>query len=451
MSLYYLPIARYTHSVLIAKLTSSFLKETFADARKTFTSKEGLKSLYGVSLYRNATYLTLNTAVMAFCGFFFWMVVARFYTEAEVGFGSAIISAISLIASISLVGLNTSLIRFLPQADKPQELMNTCYTLSGLVSLIVASVFIAGLGFWSPALVFINQNVVFISAFIVFALLWTLASLVDSTFVARRRAGFVLSKNTIYSVLKIPLPILLILFFRTFGIVASWGIAIAIALAVSLFLFLPKVQNPYKPVPNLKLGLIKNMWQYSGGNYLANLLASSPPLILPLIVVNLLGAEQNAYFYIAWAIAGLLSAIPGAISQSLFAEGSHFEDKLRENVMKSLKFTFLLLVPAVTVLILVGKWLLLLFGQSYSLNALKLLWILSLSSLPLAINYIYTSILRVKSRIKELMTIWGFIALAVLLASYLIMPITGIIGIGYAWLGAQTVVAIYVLARKLSV
>jgi len=387
---------------------------------------------------------------MALCGFFFWMVVARFYTEAEVGFGSAIISAISLTAIISLVGLNTSLIRFLPHADKPQELINTCYTLSGLVSLIVSGIFVAGLGFWSPALAFVRQNAIFTAAFIVFALLWTLSSLVDSTFIARRRAALVLSKNTIYSVLKIPMPVLLVLFFHTFGIVASWGIAIAIALAASLFLFLPKVQNPYKPVPTLKLSLIKDMWQYSGGNYFANLLASSPAFILPLMVVNLLGAEQNAYFYIAWAIAGLLFAIPGAVSQSLFVEGSHLEDKLRESIIKSLKFTFLLLVPAVIMLILLGKWLLLLFGQSYSLNALKLLWMLSLSSLPLSINHLYSSILRVQSRIKELMTIWGFIALAVLLASYLIMPATGVMGIGNAWLGAHAVVAIYILgSRKL--
>jgi len=433
------------------KLRNLPVLKIITEAIDTITSRQRLKRVITTPLYSNAFYLMLNTAVMALCGFFFWMVVARFYTEAEVGFSSAIISAISLIAIISLVGLNTSLIRFLPQADKPQELMNTCYTLSSLVSLIVASVFVVGLGFWSPALAFIQQNAIFTAAFIVFALLWTLSSLVDSTFIARRRASFVLSKNTIYSVLKIPLPVLFVLFFRTFGIVASWGIAIAIALAVSLFLFLPKVQNPYKPVPTLRSGLIKDMWHYSAGNYLANLLASSPTLILPLMVVNLLGAEQNAYFYIAWAIAGLLFAIPGAVSQSLFAEGSHFEDKLRENVTKSLKFTFLLLVPAVIIFILVGKWLLLAFGQSYSLNALKLLWILSLSSLPRSINYIYTSILRVKSRLKELMAIWGFMAISVLLASYLIMPATGIIGIGYAWLGAQAVVAIYILAHRLSI
>jgi len=425
--------------------------KVIAEAIGIITSREKLKQFVSIPLYSNAFYLMLNTAVMAVFGFFFWMIVARFYTEAEVGFSSAIISAISLLALISMVGLNISIIRFLPHADKPQDLINSCYTLSGLISLAVAGIFLAGLGFWSPALAFVNQHAVFASAFIVFTILWTLASLVDFTFVARRRAGFVLSKNTIFSVVKLPLPILFVLFFHTFGIVASWGIAMAVAVAVSILLFLPRVQDSYKPVPTLKLNLLKDMWRYSAGNYLANLFLACPAFILPLMVVNLLGAEQNAYFYIGWMMAGLLFAIPGAVSGSLFAEGSHFEDKLKENVTRSVKFTYLLLVPAVIVLILVGKWVLLAFGQSYSANGLHLLWVLSLSSLPLALTYIYTGILRVTGRIKELMAIWGFIALSVLLASYLIMPVTGIIGIGYAWLGAQTVVAIYVLARRLSV
>jgi O-antigen/teichoic acid export membrane protein len=425
--------------------------KVIAEAIDIITSREKLKQTATTPLYSNAFYLMLNTAITSLLGFFFWMIVARFYTEAEVGFSSAIISAISLLALISLVGFNVSLVRFLPHADKPQALINSCYTLSGLISLVIAGICVAGVGFWSPALAFVKQNAIFTAAFVVFALLWTLSSLVDSTFVAGRRAGFVLSKNTIYSVLKLPLPILFVPFFHTFGIVASWGIALAVALAVSIFLFLPKVHDSYKPVPTLRFSLLKDMWRYSGGNYLANLFMTCPSFILPLMVVNILSAEQNAYFYIGWMIAGLLFAIPLAVSTSLFAEGSHFEDKLKENVIRSLKFTYLLLVPAVIVLVLVGKWLLLAFGQSYSANALHLLWVLSLSSLPSALSYIYTGILQVTGRIKELIAIWGFIALGTLLVSYLVMPATGIVGISYAWLGAQTIVAIYVLARRLSV
>lgn len=422
--------------------------DTINEALRAVTSRQGIRRVLTTPLYANALYLMLSTAVMSLCGFFFWLMVARFYSEAVVGYSSAIISALNLLAALSLVGLNISLVRFLPRADNPREMINTCFTLGGLVSLLAAAIFLAGLGFWSPALSFVRENTIFCLAFLFFAVLWTLSPLIDSAFLAKRRAGFALSKNTIFSLLKLPLPVLLALYFHTFGVVVSWAIALAVALAVAVLLFLPRVQDGYRPLPALDLGLVKKQWRYSSGNYLVNLLSAAPPYLLPLMVVNLLGAEQNAYFYIAWMMAGLLFAIPGAASSSLFAEGSHFEDRLKENVVKSLKSTFLLLVPAAILLAAVGKWLLLIFGHGYSLNALPLLWVLCLSSLPLGVNHIYTGILRVSGRITELIIIWGFIAIGVLVVSYLLLPLTGIIGIGYAWLGAQLIVAIYILAGK---
>jgi len=411
-------------------------------------SREKLRQLFSLPLYGNALYLMLNTAVTSFLGFFFWMIVARFYTEAEVGLGSALISLISLLALFSQLGLNLSLIRFLPHSEKPEEMINTSLTLGGLVSLLVVGIFLAGLGFWSPALSFITQNTIFSLAFVAFVLFGTLSLLLASIFIAGRRAQFVLSKNALFSLLKLPLPIAFVLFFHTFGIVSSWGVATGVALAIALFLFLPRVQRSYRLLPTLKLGLIKDMWRYSAGSYLASLFAAAPALVLPVMVVNLIGAQSNAYFYIAWMIAGLLFAIPAAASQSLFAESSHFEERLRENVARSLRFTFLLLVPALIVLVLAGKWLLLLFGEGYSANALELLWVLGLSSILVGINSIYISILRVRDRIRDLVLIYGFLSGAVLIASYFIMPTMGIVSIGYAWAGAQGVVAVYFLSRR---
>jgi len=380
---------------------------------------------------------------MALLGFVFWVVVARFYTEAEVGYSSAIIAASSFIAIVGLVGLDASLIRFLPRSEKPQQLINSSFTLATLISLIAAGIFVASVDFWSPTLDFIKGNIIFSVVFIIITPLWALSCLVGSTFVAKRRAGFVLSTNVITSLIRIPLPVLFVLFFHSFGIVTSWGIALGIAMAVSLFLFLPRVQKHYKPLPTLKLDLLKSVWKYSSGNYLASLLTAAPATVLPIIVVNLLGPEQNAYFYIAWMMAAVLFSIPLGIAQSLFAEGSHFNDGLKEQVTKSLKFNFLLIIPAAVFIILLGKWLLLVFGQSYSQNALTLLRILAISSLPLSINYIYISVLRVNYRIKELVTIWGFIAVAMLVISYLVMPITGIMGTGYVWLGIHSAASIY--------
>jgi O-antigen/teichoic acid export membrane protein len=424
--------------------------DTINEALRAATSRQGIRRVLTTPLYANALYLMLSTIIMSLCGFFFWLIVARFYSEAVVGYSSAVISALNLLAVLSLVGLDISLVRFLPRADNPRKMMNTCFTLGSLVSLLAAAIFLVGLDFWSPALSFVRENTVFCLAFLFFAILWTLSPLIDSAFLGKRRAGFTLSKNTIFSLLKLPLPVLLAFYFQTFGVVVSWGIAFAVALAAAMLLFLPRVQDGYRPLPALDLGLVKKQWRYSGGNYLVNLLMGIPGYLLPLMVVNLLGAEQNAYFYIAWMMASLLFAIATGVSRSLFAEGSHFENRLRENVVKSLKSTFLLLIPAAILLAAVGKWLLLAFGHGYSLSALPLLWVLCLSSLPFGVNYIYTGILRVTGRIRQLIIIWGFITIGMLVVSYFLLPLTGIIGIGYAWLGAQLIVAIYILAgRKL--
>jgi O-antigen/teichoic acid export membrane protein len=278
-------------------------------------------------------------------------------------------------------------------------------------------------------------------------MLSTLSTLTDSIFIARRNAGYMFSKNTLFSLLKIVIVIVLAIFLHTFGVVVSWGIAYGIAITLSLFLFLPRIVEGYKPVPNLDTKQLKGMGRYSGFSYLDSLLSGAPATILPLMVLNLLGTESNAYFYAVWMIASLLSAIPYSVSQSLFAEGSHSEASFKENVTRSIKFTFLFLVPVVVVLLVAAKWLLLAFGEGYAANGLTLLWILMLASLPRGINFIYVSLLRVQGRLMELVIIRSFITVSVLALCFIMLPVHGIISIGYVWLAVQGVLAIVLTAR----
>ena len=70
---------------------------------------------------------------------------------------------------------------------------------------------------------------------------------------------------------------------------------------------------------------------------------------------------------------------------------------------------------------------------------------MAISSLPLSINSIYTSVLRVTYRTKELVAFRGLMSAGALLASYLAMSVIGIIGVGYGWLGIQTLATIYIM------
>jgi len=431
----------------LIKQLGSRLSGFIIEVSNVVTSKERLKQLFRVSLYSNAAFLLIANAVGALLGFVFWIIVTRVYPPEDVGLASAVIAAVGLLAMLSHLGLGMGLIRFLPHSGKnANSMINTTFTIGTLTSVTAAFIFIAGLGFWSPALVFLRQNPIYFVAFVVFSNASTLWMLVGEAFVAERRAGFVLAKDLISSLLRLPLPIVLVAFFHSFGIFASWGISLGVALLLSVFLFLPRAQPGYRPLFAFNRGIVNDMLHFSFANYLSVLFWSAPSMILPIIVINLLGAELQAYSYIAWAMAGVFTMIPEAISTSLFAEGCHDEETLGLNTWRSLKMTFLILVPAVILIAAIADKLLLLFGGSYSENATGLLRILAISAIPVTINVVYLAIKRVEKNLKIIVGLTIFIAIATLALSYVLLPMMGINGAGIAWLITQTAIALVIVA-----
>ena len=420
------------------------MNNAWTDAIRVTTSREGLKGLLGTSLYSNAFYLIADTVTVSLLGFAFWALVARLYTAAEVGVASATVAATILLARLSGLGFGYGLIRFLPGAgERASPLINSCFTIAGLTSLVAALIFIAGLNLWSPALLYIRYPG-FSIFFVLLTVAFTLFLLIDQAFIARRRTKFVLFKNATAGMVRILVVVALAAFLGAFGIFASWGLAIFAALAVALFWFLPRVQQGYTPFPIVSREAVSDMFRFSLGNYVAELLWFAPLMLFPLMVVNNLGAEINAYFYIAWAISQMLFAIPMAVSYSLFAEGSYDEHLLRSNTLKSVKLCLLLLVPVIAILLALSDKLLLVFGSSYSENGAALLRVLAISTIPVGINYIGLSVMRVKKNTKGVMLVSASIACLALGSGYILMTNVGLFGIGVAWIATQTLVAIIV-------
>lgn len=149
----------------------------------------------------------------------------------------------------------------------------------------------------------------------------TLSGLIDQSFIAVRTSNYVFWKNLLAGLLKLSLPILIFASLKGLGIFIGAGTAFLIASAVALFFFLPKVYYGYFPLPALDRELLKQVLPFSFTNYLSGLLNNIPTFIYPLMILNALGPEQNAYFYMPWMIAMILRVIPGSLAQSLFAEG----------------------------------------------------------------------------------------------------------------------------------
>lgn len=390
-------------------------------------------------LYKNSFFLMLNSALTAILGFIFITIATRLYTVADIGLYSAIISAAGLLALFSRLGFDVGLIRFLPESKEPENLINSCFTVSGIVALLFALIFLAGINFWSPALGFIRDDTNFILLFTAVTVLTVVSGLQMNVFVGRRSTKYLVVRNLINNLFRI-LSVVLMVGFGLLGIFSAHVIGIFFSFFIASFILLKKVEPKYFPKPMIKKKLINDIFHYSIGNHVAGICGTAPQLILPIMVVNVLGAEQGAYFYVAWAITQIIFVASGAISTSFFAEGSNKPEEVYKNARRSLKFAYLLLIPIAVGVFLFGDKILLIFGDVYSQNATKLLWVFAVSALPLAFNEVFINAKRVKKDIKAINFYTGIMAFCTLTFGYFFMIKIGLVGVGYGWILSQLVV-----------
>ncbi len=408
-------------------------------------TKTELKQHIDDPLFKNSYFLIATTVIGSILGFIFWVLAARFYTPHDVGLATAVISAANLLVEFSLLGFNFGITRFLPNEKNKQGMINSCLTITSLFSIVLTVIFILGISMWSPALAFVYENMLFLLFFGIFVFSAALIRLHQTTFVALQSAELSFILNITLSLLKL-IFVLLLVAFGVFSIILSWVIAACIALIVSTFLLIPMRVHSYLPIPTIKKKMLKDMFPISFGNYIAENVAVIPNSILPLMIINVLTPEMNAYFFMALAISNILIMVPVAVNNSLFVEGSYAPDKFRNNVIKALKFTFLLIIPMVFGIFIFGDKLMLLFGKTYSENAFYVLCILVLSIVPFTINKLYMTIKNVQLNVKPIIYLNVLISILTVVISYLLMVKIGLVGVAIGYTLAQGIGAVVVLA-----
>jgi O-antigen/teichoic acid export membrane protein len=405
-----------------------------------------VKKLYNTikidPLYSNSIYLMLSTAVMAFFGFFFWIINARLYTSEQVGIATTLISVMSLISSFSLFGTGNSLIKYLPISERKNDKINTVFTLVGLIAMFVSIFYLVFINSFSPKLLFVRENLIFSLMFILFIVFSSLNTVSESIFIAFRSSIYVLLKNTILSIVKLSLPFILVIL-GAYGIFSSFGIAITIALIFSLLLLLFKFN--FKLKLSIDRSIVKKIGRFSIGNYIAGFIGNLPTLVLPILITNSMGANYSAYFYMDMMIASLLYIIPISVSQSLFAEGSYSETELKTNLKKAIKIISLILIPGILTIVLFGKKILLTFGNEYSGEGIVLLMMLAISGIFIAINSLGNIIFYIKHKVKHIILI-NVIGTTTIIGLNIILSSQNLTEIGITWIIGQFLMSlIYII------
>ncbi len=396
------------------------------------------------SLYRNSIYLMSSTAVMAFLGFFFWIINAHLYSSEQVGIGTTLISIMTLISSFGLLGLGNALIRYLPTSERKNKKINTSFALVTLMSILISVIYLIFLKVLSPKLLFVRENILFSLLFILFVIFSSLNTISDTVFIAYRSSKFVLIKNTISSIAKLILPLFLVTL-GAYGIFMSLGIAVVVAFLLSLVFLILRFN--YSPKPIIDISIVKKMTIFSLGTYVSGLIGGLPVTVLPILITNLSGAKFSAYFYMDMMIANFLYIIPIATSQSLFAEGSYSETELKVCLKKAIKIISIITVPAIIVIFLFGNYILLAFGKEYSYEGFLLLKFLSISAVFISISAIGSTILLIKHKVKLLILLTLITTIIILSFSVILlkMNLLGIVGVGISWILGQGITALIYL------
>ena len=420
------------------------------------------------SLVRNSLYLMASTIVTSGLGYLFWAFAAHIFNREEVGTGSAVISLCSTTALLTYLGSSALLIERLPAVEQSSQwtakLLRVCLVTAAVTAVVTTIAIPILLASAHYHLFF--RGVVPVVISIAGAAAWTLINLLGAAFIAARRAGRLLSIQSVVSVAKILFLVpLAAAGTGALGLVGAWTASSVLGVVAGAVWLVPRMGLGHRPGFRPRRRTM-NTADYRPRQYRhpQHRRASAPPtgrsvrswlgqhltsaggilvpLVLPLLVVARLGVTQNAYFYITEMMGAAFFMISPSVAQAVFAEGVRTRSALPGVVAKALRVIAMLLVPAMAVMIAGGKLILGLFGASYASVGYHLLILLALSAVPDAVSNVAVVVCRVTDRLGYSTALNLSILVMTLSGSWFLMPRMGITGVGVAWLVAQTVGAI---------
>lgn len=403
-----------------------------------------------IPLYANAYALIANQAFTSVLGFLYWILAARLYPSEVVGKNSAILSTVLFVAAVAELSFEAAMIRFVPRAGQKTTRLILYGMGINLAAALLVGLLLIILGPYFSLTASLMDELDFWPGWLVLAgMAWCVFYVQDGVLIGMRQALWVAAKNTLHSVVKISLLVVLALLGSNYGLLISWfgpvPLLLLAVLALVLWRFMPghlaRDVSTTRPVHR------REVIRSTSGDYLGSLLYEAGVRIMPLLVLNRLGESFTAYYYQSWVVATPMYLVAVNMASSFAVEASADMDRIGQTSRRILRQMARLILPAAALLWLAAPLILSFFGQEYAAQATPLLRWLLLAALPLTLNTWYLNYVRVTGNVPAIILVQGAISLLAVLGSLLWIPAMGIAAIGLAWLVAQSVVAVGVLAR----
>jgi O-antigen/teichoic acid export membrane protein len=352
-------------------------------------------------LLASTSSLVATTGVVSALGFAYWALAARMFSQQAVGYGSAAVSAMTLLGTIGMLGLGTVLIGELPRSRARPGLVSAALLTCCLASLVLGLGFAALAPHFSGRFAYISGTVSQAALFAAGVALTGVTLVFDQATIGLLRGGLQLSRNTIFAVVKLEaLPLGAFLLHDQFGvgITASWVAGMALS-AVPIVVHLWSTGTPVLPRP--EWGVLRGLGKTAVAHSWLNLSISVPRSLMPVLVTVIVSPSANAAFYAAWTLSYFLYIVPTHLSTALFAVASSDPRAIARKLRLALWLSVLIGLPGMVILGLGAHLALSLFGASYAQAATVTLWLLVIGYLPTIPKMHYIAVCRAQGRIPR--------------------------------------------------
>jgi O-antigen/teichoic acid export membrane protein len=157
------------------------------------------------------------------------------------------------------------------------------------------------------------------------------------------------------------------------------------------------------------------------------------------MILNISGAEEAAYYFIAMSLINIIFIIPESFTTSFFIEACYGKN-LKNELIKSLVWIFFFLLFTALVIYYFGDLILSLFGKDY-IDSLGLLRILIFSSFFEAIYLLIISIQNIRMNLGTIVLTNLIKCILLSSLSFILLSEFGIVGIGYAMIITYIILA----------
>jgi O-antigen/teichoic acid export membrane protein len=399
------------------------------------------------TLFLNTGSLVCTLVATSALGFVYWWVAARRFSLEAVGLASAAVSAMSLLATLCLLGLGTLLITEIPRRKGEEaSLVSTALIVVGVLSETVGVLFALIAPAISRDFQPLRDSPLAVLLFASGVCLTALTLLLDQVFIALLRSSVVFWRNLTWSVVKLGTLFVISLWLGQvtgMTIYTTWAMGNLISL-LPLAGFIWQRKRPgrsYAP----QWGLLRKLGTDALLHHILNLIVQSPMLALPIVVTILLSASVNAWFYMASLIATFLFALTVSLTIVLHATNPLEPLMLRQKTRMTISVATAVSSAAGGVLIIGAPWILSLFGPGYAEHALWSLRVLALGAFPLIIKNHYLAIARVQKLIAQAIVPLTLGAILELGIAALGARLDGLNGLSIGWVAAMSLEALVLL------